>query len=143
MIQYSHFITVIIFYNNQKKLIYNQINDISYGINNLELAKENKKVKRKIKKRKKKKGKKKKNNVNLNLIGIKNNNNIKGEDLPYPKAPTKLGDFYNKYIRKDNTVNSNLIQRFEKNNSLFCLFKMEIKLFFSDILSLRLSVLIL
>ena len=45
------------------------------------------------------------------------NTNIKGEDLPYPKAPTKLGDFYNKYIRKDNTVNSNLIQRFEKNNS--------------------------
>lgn len=45
------------------------------------------------------------------------NTNIIGEDLPYPKPPTKLGDIYKKLIKKENILNSNLMNRFGKNNS--------------------------
>ena len=40
-----HFITIIVFYYSQKKLIDNKIKDIFYGINNLDLIKEDKKEK--------------------------------------------------------------------------------------------------
>ena len=91
------------------KLIDNKIKDISYGINNLELIKENKKEKRIIKKSKKRKGKRKlnnKNNVNLDLIGntnILNNNDKKEKKNNPPMKKKKIKKLNNNII--DNSAN--------------------------------------
>ena len=73
-----HLISIIIFYRNQKSIIDDKINDISFAINNWDLVENDKKAS-KIKKRLKKhntNNNKKNNNVNL----IKKNNDNNKED---------------------------------------------------------------
>ena len=57
---------------------------------------------------------------NPNLIKKKKleiNTKVNTEDLPYPKIQPKLRDIYSNYIDKENSMNSALMNKFEKNKS--------------------------
>ena len=104
-----HLLTIIIFYKFQKFLINEKINDISYGIQNLDLVKEN--DKKEIKKNKKKKKKKKtirKNTkiINQNIINTINNieNNIQIPALNDNYDKLKLEEIQNLPIKKRKTI---------------------------------------
>ena len=107
-----HLLTIIIFYKFQKFLINEKINDISYGIQNLDLVKEN--DKKEIKKNKKKKKKKKKKKtirkntkiINQNIINIINNieNNIQIPILNDNYDKLKLEEIQNPPIKKRKTI---------------------------------------
>ena len=107
-----HLLTIIIFYKFQKFLINEKINDISYGIQNLDLVKEN--DKKEIKKNKKKKKKKKKKKtirkntkiINQNIINTINNieNNIQIPALNDNYDKLKLEEIQNLPIKKRKTI---------------------------------------
>ena len=100
-----HFLTVIIFYKVQKNIINKKINDISYGIQNLDLVK--KKKKRKIIKKKKRRIRKNNNIIIkqdiINTI-IKKENIIQTPSLIDNYVEPKLEEIQNPPIKKRKNI---------------------------------------
>ena len=121
-IELLHIITTIVFYLNQKKKLYDKIEDIIYGINNLDLIEDeekekgNKKIKRKINKNNKlnllqNMSRNNKNDKNIKLINQNSRKKIKKKNNPPIKKSNK------KYINNYNNVNTFVFNNMELNSA--------------------------
>ena len=91
-----HTITIIMFYTNKKKKIFDQIEDIIFGINHWELVKEEKR-RRKMKKRSRNNNKNKK----INMINTKKEKKVDKTEKRKEKEENK-DDYYLNEISKEN-----------------------------------------